>query len=243
MKRLILPACAAALFHALFFLMPMPPAPVPPSASSPGTTITVTMAAPSRQGQAVPKPTTVPTKAPVQEKPKQKKPAPPKKKRPKRVVKKQVVKKKRKIVAPVKKVVPPVAPDAVAEPTTAPEEPVSADEVVAVAQEPPAEPAKRAEPAPAVGGTRSAAQPSATYAPEPRYPKTAIRRGYEGVVLLDILVNGDGHVEKVVIQKSCGHKVLDRSAVKGVKKWRFSATGCVTSVWVTLPVRFELHGR
>lgn len=245
MKRLILPACAAALFHALFFLMPMPPAPVPPSASSAGTTITVTMTTPSHQSLAAPKPTFVPKKEPAQEKSKPKKTVPPKKKRPKKLVKKQVVKKKRKIVEPVKEVVQPVVPDAVPEPEITPEEqPVFPKDAVPVAQEAPAEPEEPVEPtsAPAVGGIQSTAQPSSTYAPEPRYPKTAIRRGYEGVVLLDILVTGDGQVEKVVIKKSCGHKVLDRSAVKGVRKWRFSATGSVSSVWVTLPVRFELHG-
>jgi len=237
-KRLILPACGAALFHALFFLMPMPRAPLPPSASSPGTTITVTMTVPSYQSIATAKQVKKPE--PVKEKPKKKKPQ---KITPRKIVKKKVAKTKQKIVTPVKEVIQPVPPDVVSEPESTNEEPVTREKAVPVVQDTETDPKESSEraSAPAVGGIQSAAKPSSIYAPEPRYPKTAIRRGYQGVVLLDILVNGDGHVEKVKIKKSCGHAVLDRSAVKGVKKWRFSATGSISPVWLILPVRFELH--
>ncbi|WP_300669916.1 energy transducer TonB [Desulfoluna sp.] len=237
MKHLIFPACAAALFHALFFLMPMPTAPViSPSAPTHGTTITVSMTVPSVQAAA-------PAKSkPVKAKPKKKKPEKPKKIVPRKTVPKKVVKKKRTIVEPLKEVTPPVPPDLVKEPAPINDEPVTPDVVEATVQNTAAEPEEASEPAsaPAVGGIQSDAQPTSVYAPEPRYPKAAIRRGYQGVVLLDILVNGEGTVEEVRVKKSSGHGALDKSAVKGVKRWRFSASGVARSIWVTLPVRFEL---
>lgn len=240
MKRLILPACVAALFHALFFLMPLPSAPVPPSASTHGTTITVSMTVPSVQSLPAAKPVKNP--APVKEPPKKKKPVKPIKEKPRPVVKKKVAKPKPKVVEPVKESIQPPVPEVETEPEPAVDEPVAHDESVAqlhkVASD--TEETQSAASAPAVGGT-STADPTSVYAPEPRYPKAAIRRGYQGVVLLDILVNGKGEVKDVKIKKSSGHSVLDRSAVKGVKKWRFSATGAMDATWVTLPVRFELR--
>lgn len=241
MKRLIFPACVAALFHALFFLMPLPSEPVPPSASTHGTTMTVSLSVPSVQSIAAAKPEKKPE--PVKEKFKKQKPLKPKREKPRPIKKKKVAKAKQKVVEPVKEVIQSPPPEVVSGPDPAPEEPVVSKETVAQVQETDAKPEETqdAESTPAVGGVQSNAKPTSVYAPEPRYPKVAIRRGYQGVVLLDILVNGDGEVKDVKVKKSSGHGVLDRSAVKGVKRWRFSSTAAVRSTWVTLPVRFELN--
>jgi len=250
-NRLMLSACAAALLHAFLFLVPLPTASVtPPSAPTHGTTISVSMTVPSVQSAvppkavAKPKPQKTPPKK-IKPVPSKKPPVQKKKTQAKRIKPKKAAKKKVPVLEPVEELPTPAPPVAAEdpEPSPTPDEP-SAPVEVAMAKETDQESQETVEPAsaPAVGGTLTDAQPTSVYAPEPRYPKAAIRRGYQGVVLLDILVAGDGHVEKVKLKTSSGHGVLDRSALKGVKKWRFSASGSTQPTWVTLPVRFELRG-
>lgn len=57
--------------------------------------------------------------------------------------------------------------------------------------------------------------------PQPPYPIVARRRGYEGTVLLAVRVMEDGSVGGVKVARSSGYKVLDRSALKAVRTWRF----------------------
>jgi periplasmic protein TonB len=79
--------------------------------------------------------------------------------------------------------------------------------------------------------------------PSPIYPRIARIRGYQGNVLLDVLVNGDGKVDDVKIFKSSGHPVLDRVAKSTVKHWLFEP-GRIgekkVDMWVRVPIRFEL---
>src|SRR5690606_8219530 len=58
--------------------------------------------------------------------------------------------------------------------------------------------------------------------PSPAYPRLAIQRGLEGVVLLRILVGTDGRPLEVGIEQSSGHAVLDREALRHVQRnWTF----------------------
>ena len=87
------------------------------------------------------------------------------------------------------------------------------------------------------------ARPAYRQNPNPEYPKIAKRRGYEGAVLLEVLVDSAGKVEDLRVLKSSGYRVLDRSAVKSVKNWLFEP-GRIgdrkVEMWVRVPVRFEL---
>jgi len=77
----------------------------------------------------------------------------------------------------------------------------------------------------------------------PDYPVIARLRGYEGVVWLSVEVSPDGRVGDLRIKKSSGFDVLDQSAVRAVKTWRFEparSMGAPVSMWVDLPVRFVL---
>lgn len=59
-------------------------------------------------------------------------------------------------------------------------------------------------------------------APPPRYPAAAIRKGWQGEVLLLVTIGVDGRPEAVQVQRGSGHGVLDRSAVEQVqRRWRF----------------------
>ncbi len=80
--------------------------------------------------------------------------------------------------------------------------------------------------------------------PPPNYPKRAQRGGLEGVVILDVRVNEDGEVEDLEVFQSSGHKILDRAAVKSVKKWLFqpgTRNGQKIETQVHVPVRFRLQ--
>ncbi len=79
--------------------------------------------------------------------------------------------------------------------------------------------------------------------PPPGYPKAARRRGYQGRVILSVLVNEEGRVDNLWVLESCGYRLLDNSAVKAVKDWVFEPGregDRKVSMWVKIPVRFEL---
>lgn len=78
----------------------------------------------------------------------------------------------------------------------------------------------------------------------PAYPLLARRRGYAGVVLLSAEILTDGSVGRVEMKKPSGHELLDRSALLAVKGWKFSPgkkMGIPVTMWVDVPVRFELN--
>ncbi|MBN1101911.1 MAG: energy transducer TonB [Deltaproteobacteria bacterium] len=79
--------------------------------------------------------------------------------------------------------------------------------------------------------------------PAPEYPEVARRRGYEGTVMLDLLVNREGRVSDVRLSRSCGFPLLDRAAMTAVKGWFFepATRGAEPAeMWVKVPIRFEL---
>lgn len=79
--------------------------------------------------------------------------------------------------------------------------------------------------------------------PPPQYPRLARRRGFEGVVLLEALIDALGRVKDLQLSSSSGHSVLDRAALKSVRRWRFSpgtVNGRSEEMWVKVPVRFQL---
>ncbi len=80
--------------------------------------------------------------------------------------------------------------------------------------------------------------------PPPLYPSVARRRGYEGLVILSVVVRSDGTVGDVRVKESSGKKILDRAAVSGVRAWRFepgSRDGVVCEMTVDVPIRFVLQ--
>jgi TonB family protein len=80
----------------------------------------------------------------------------------------------------------------------------------------------------------------------PAYPIDARRNGWQGTVVLQLLVNVDGHVSDVKILQSSGYKLLDDSAVKKVKTYVVSpyrVNGVATELQVNLPIAFQLRAR
>ncbi len=80
--------------------------------------------------------------------------------------------------------------------------------------------------------------------PPPKYPRMARRRGLEGVVTIEAKIDINGRVEELRIFAGSGHTILDKAALKAVRTWRFSpgtVGGRTQSMWVKVPVRFELR--
>jgi protein TonB len=75
------------------------------------------------------------------------------------------------------------------------------------------------------GETRAATETfaRAAYAfhPKPDYPERAKREGWEGTVLLEVLINSQGDPERVAVARSSGFALLDNAAREAVKGWRF----------------------
>lgn len=80
--------------------------------------------------------------------------------------------------------------------------------------------------------------------PLPEYPYLARQKHWEGVVWLRADVSAAGLVEDLVVEQSCGYRTLDRSAIRAVKRWRFTPAtraGLPISSQVRIPVRFKLE--
>ncbi len=88
------------------------------------------------------------------------------------------------------------------------------------------------------------ARPLGGYQVKPRYPESARRAGVQGVTTLRVRVLENGRVGEVVVEQSAGFRDLDFAAMDAVKKWLFEPARRgkdAVSVWVMLPVKFELH--
>lgn len=176
--------------------------------------------------------------------------------KPKPVVKKPAALKKK----PSEKVVPiptpPVpAPEmAIQEPKT--QAPPSVEKAKPAASDPP--PAPVPPPFPAAPGDSdrtpretanvSAAMVMATprYSenPPPEYPAIARRRGYQGTVILEVFVKESGRVGNLRIAESSSHSLLDKAALKAVKRWKFQPgrrQGLPVAMWIRVPVDFRLE--
>jgi protein TonB len=71
----------------------------------------------------------------------------------------------------------------------------------------------------------------------------ARKRGYQGTVVLDVLVSREGRVKEVNLSASSGYSVLDQAASTSVKTWLFdpgTRGGETVERWVKVPVRFQL---
>ncbi len=86
---------------------------------------------------------------------------------------------------------------------------------------------------------------SAPHNRQPRYPESARMRGIQGRVFLEVRVNPRGKPDNVRIKASSGFKVLDRAALKAVRRWHFQPAlknGSAVSGMVVVPVNFKLTG-
>ena len=109
----------------------------------------------------------------------------------------------------------------------------------------PAEPPATLSPIPVVSGSHLArAVLDAPRNPPIPYPREALVRGWEGRVLLEVLVLASGECGEVRVHASSGHWILDRQAATSVRQWRFRPArqlGSPVTQWALLPVRFQVR--
>ena len=75
------------------------------------------------------------------------------------------------------------------------------------------------------------------------YPKESLHLREQGTVLLRVLVDVDGKVIAVEIEKSSGSSRLDRAARDAVKAWSFNPSrhaGVAQQAWARVPISFTL---
>lgn len=92
-------------------------------------------------------------------------------------------------------------------------------------------------------GTLQMAYPRYQLNAPPAYPGLARKRGQEGTVILQILVDKDGMVDDLNIDVSSNFPLLDRAAVSAVWKWSFEPGRRGeerVQMWVRVPVTFKL---
>lgn len=80
--------------------------------------------------------------------------------------------------------------------------------------------------------------------PKPIYPLLSRRMREQGAVQLKLCIDGRGYVESVQLAKSSGYEKLDKSAMEGVRQWKFSALEFkdrALSDCYHLPVHFRLE--
>ncbi|MCA3308168.1 MAG: energy transducer TonB [Roseomonas sp.] len=78
----------------------------------------------------------------------------------------------------------------------------------------------------------------------PNYPEASRRRGEQGVVRVELLVDPNGRVVDVRLLESSGFSALDAEAVKTVRDWRFrpaQRAGVPVAGSITTAVHFRLE--
>lgn len=89
----------------------------------------------------------------------------------------------------------------------------------------PAAPASSGQPAPArdkpaVAERNRSVKPLQMDPPD--FPRTALRRGQEGFVVLEFTVSTDGSTRDIAVIESEPRNVFDREAIRAVSGWKFS---------------------
>ncbi len=77
----------------------------------------------------------------------------------------------------------------------------------------------------------------------PRYPVAARQAGWEGTVMVRVLVDRRGVAATVTIRESSGYQLLDEAVLQAVKKWRFAPAtqnGNPVASFHDVRVRFRL---
>ena len=78
----------------------------------------------------------------------------------------------------------------------------------------------------------------------PEYPSRAGEYGFEGKVLVKVLLDKRGRVEAAELMESSDYDILDRAALGCAKKWRFRPAyqqSRAVRVWVSIPFTFKLQ--
>lgn len=87
--------------------------------------------------------------------------------------------------------------------------------------------------------------PSLRQTPEPlRYPRWAVREGWEGTFVIAVEVLPNGRVGRLSVMQSTGYSLLDETAVEAVRRWHFhpaTEKGRAVVSCIEIPIHFTLQ--
>ena len=135
-------------------------------------------------------------------------------------------------------------PPVVVVPTTPTQPVVAPPTIIPPEMAPPAPPGPVAAPPgpPAVENAGDLSTQMVSVTP-PRYPTESRRLREQGTVVLMVVLDVDGRVQNVSVQRSSGHDRLDRAALSAVRSWRWSPTrrnGAMVMVRGIVEIPFQL---
>ncbi|MED5505353.1 MAG: energy transducer TonB, partial [Pseudomonadota bacterium] len=220
-KRYAIAGGASLVVHAALLFVSQETKVFAMPAGNPTSSVSLNLVSAPKSVQAEPTPQeVVEEKQPEPQKKPQPKPEPVKKAVEKPVVKKDAIKKKPVVKKP-KPVKKPQTSKPVAKKDPQPKEKVEKK----VAKEP--VPQQKAAPTEQSKGATSQPvmidQPAFVSQPvQPRYPRSARKRGIEGVALYEVWLDANGNQIKQVLIESSGAQMLDVSALRAIKQWQFS---------------------
>jgi TonB family protein len=85
--------------------------------------------------------------------------------------------------------------------------------------------------------------PDLAFYVKPAYPREARKLRQQGLVVLAVSISEEGRPAGVSVLQSSGFALLDESAVKAVRKWRFTPANASVKSEVEIPIRFRLDQR
>lgn len=80
-----------------------------------------------------------------------------------------------------------------------------------------------------------------------RYPKKSLKNNSQGKTIISFIINNDGSITDINIEKSCGDKLLDKEAKRVVSimpKWKpGKQNGKAVRTKYVIPVTFQLQNK
>jgi len=98
----------------------------------------------------------------------------------------------------------------------------------------------------AAAGAAAAAEVPATFDPSKckvEYPKASLMNEEQGTTSMSFLINADGSVAESKLEKSSGHKNLDRAAMKSLSACKFkpgTKDGSPAQTWTKVDYAWRL---
>ncbi|OQZ00213.1 MAG: hypothetical protein B6D35_07175 [Candidatus Brocadia sp. UTAMX2] len=95
-----------------------------------------------------------------------------------------------------------------------------------------------------LGTTRTKSRPGYFQNQPPEYPQLARQMRQEGLVILRVEIDSKGMPVQVEVEQSSGYQLLDRAALKAVRRWKFQPEmrgDLPVKSRVAIPVRFRLE--
>lgn len=100
-----------------------------------------------------------------------------------------------------------------------------------------------------LGGYTRAVQQAGLGNEPPVYPRLSRLRGESGRVVIEVVLRSSGEIESIFVAQSSGFEMLDQSALRAVKRWKFPAfsittknsVGAAQLIRIRIPILFDLE--